>query len=55
MGKLQLHRAGVLVTEMVLAPMLFDATKPWLERAMNGQLYSGQLVDDSRSTDMSYS
>lgn len=52
-GKLQLHRAGVLMTEMVLDPTLFDATKPWLERAMNGKLYSGQLVDDFRSADVS--
>jgi predicted amidohydrolase len=51
-GQLKLHRPGVLVTDMRLDPTFFDAPKPWREAAMNGQLHSGQLVDDPRSADV---
>ena len=50
-GRLKLHRPGVLVTEMALDPSFFDAPGPWREAAMNGQLHSGSLVDDPRSRD----
>jgi predicted amidohydrolase len=51
-SRLQLHRPGVLLTDMVLDPACFDAPGPWRDAAMNGQLHSGQLVDDPRSADV---
>jgi hypothetical protein len=51
MGRLKLHRAGVLLTDMLLDPDCFDAPGPWRERAMYGILNSGKLVWDARSTD----
>lgn len=51
-GKLQLHRSGVLMTTMVLDPSFFDAPGLWREAAMNGQLHSGVPVNDPRSTDV---
>jgi predicted amidohydrolase len=51
-GRLKLHKPGVLMTDMVLDPSFFDAPGPWREAAMNGQLYSGDLVDDPRSTNV---
>lgn len=50
-GKLPLHKSGVLMTEMTFGSDFFDAPKPWRERAMNGQLHSGEVVDDPRSSD----
>ncbi|MCA9118005.1 MAG: carbon-nitrogen hydrolase family protein [Planctomycetaceae bacterium] len=50
-GKLPLHKPGVLLTDMVLDPTFFDAPGPWRERAMTGQLHSGTLTEDPRSTD----
>lgn len=51
-GQLKLHRPGVLITDMALDPALFDAPRPWREAAMNGQLHSGDLVEDPRSKDV---
>ncbi|MBC8351536.1 MAG: carbon-nitrogen hydrolase family protein [Planctomycetes bacterium] len=51
-GKLSLHKPGVLITDMVIDPSYFDAPGPWRESAMNGQLHSGALVDDPRSIDV---
>lgn len=50
-GKLKLHRAGALITEMTLDPNFFDAPKPWREAAMRGVLHSGEVVKHARSTD----
>jgi predicted amidohydrolase len=50
-GRLKLHKPGVLVTQMILDPTFFDAPGPWRHAAMNGQLHSGELVDDPRSAD----
>lgn len=50
-GQLKLHRPGVLITDTILGPNFFDAPGPWREAAMNGQLHSGQLVNDPRSVD----
>jgi len=52
MGRLKLHKPGILLTDMVLDPTLFDAPGPWRDAAMNGQLHSGELVDDPRSVDV---
>lgn len=49
--RLRLHRPGVLITEMPVGPGYFDAPGPWRMSTMNGQLHSGQLIEDSRSTD----
>jgi predicted amidohydrolase len=51
-GRLKLHRPGVLLTEMTRDPSLFDAPGPWREAAMNGQLHSGVPVEDERSADV---
>jgi predicted amidohydrolase len=51
-GRLAVHRPGVLVTEMAHDRSLMDAPGPWRESAMNGQLHSGQLVDHPRSRDV---
>jgi predicted amidohydrolase len=51
-GRLKVHRPGVLITEMTLDPNYFDAPGPWRDAAMNGQLYSGVPVNDPRSADV---
>ena len=50
-GKLKKHKPGVLITEMEIKTW-FDAPGPWRKRAMNGQLHSGNLIDDPRSADV---
>lgn len=50
-GRLRKHTPGVLMTDMPIKPF-FDAPGPWRERAMNGQLHSGRVVSDPRSTDV---
>ena len=51
-GRLTLHRPGVLVTDMTLDPDLFDAPGPWRDQAISGTLHSGKLIDDKRSSDL---
>ena len=51
-GRLRLHTAGVLVTDMCLDPKFFDAPGPWRQAAMCGQLNSGAVVSDPRSADV---
>lgn len=51
-GRLTLHRPGVLLTEMKVGPGYFDAAGPWRESTLNGQLHSGELVIDARSQDL---
>lgn len=51
-GQLKRHQAGVLMTDMILDPKLYDAPGPWRESAMKGQLHSGTLVRDERSRDV---
>jgi predicted amidohydrolase len=51
MGRLRQHSPGVLLTDMVMDPTLFDAPGPWRERAMSGKLFSGEPVRDPRSED----
>jgi predicted amidohydrolase len=52
MGRLALHKPGVLVTDMPLDPQLYDAPGPWRAAAMQGTLHSGQPVDHPRSRDV---
>ncbi len=52
-GRLALHRPGVLITEMPVGKGLyFDAPGPWREATLQGQLHSGELVTDPRSADL---
>lgn len=51
-GRLKLHRPGVLMTEMKIGPGYFDAAGPWRETTLNGQLHSGEVVKDPRSKDV---
>jgi predicted amidohydrolase len=51
-GKLNVHRPGVLITEMTMDKTFFDAPGPWRESAMNGRLHSGSTVKDRRSADV---
>ncbi|MCH7687890.1 MAG: carbon-nitrogen hydrolase family protein [Planctomycetes bacterium] len=51
-GKLKVHRPGVLITEMAMDKNFFDAPGPWRESAMNGRLHSGKTVKDRRSADV---
>ena len=50
--QLKLHRAGVLITDMKIGKGYFDAAGPWRESTLNGQLHSGELVNDPRSEDI---
>jgi predicted amidohydrolase len=50
-GQLAVHRSGVLISEMEMRKDFFDAPGPWREAAMKGQLHSGCVVEDLRSTD----
>ena len=50
-GQLKLHRPGVLITDMVMDPDLYDAPALWRENAMQGILHSGELVTHPRSAD----
>jgi deaminated glutathione amidase len=50
-GQLAVHRSGVLISDMEMRKDFFDAPGPWRESAMNGQLHSGCVVEDPRSTD----
>lgn len=51
-GQLPLHRPGILMTDMKQDPECFDAPALWRPRAMQGQLYSGSLIDHPRSRDV---
>lgn len=51
-GRLKLHQASVLITDMKIGPGFFDAAGPWRESTMNGQLHSGKLISDPRSKDL---
>lgn len=51
-GRLPVHRPGVLVTDMEIRSDYFDAPGPWREAAMGGTLHSGQLVAHPRTSDV---
>lgn len=50
-GRLETERKGLLITAIDPAEEFYDSTKPWRDRAMDGVLHSGTLVDDPRSLD----
>ncbi|MBM3994090.1 MAG: carbon-nitrogen hydrolase family protein [Planctomycetes bacterium] len=51
-GRLKLHRPGLLITDMALDPTCFDAPGPWRDAAMNGRLHSGKTIAHPRSADV---
>lgn len=51
-GRLPVHKPGVLITDMSLAHDFFDAAALWRETAMKQTLHSGQLVDHPRTRDV---
>lgn len=50
-GRVRLHTAGVLISEVDTDAELYDSTVAWRDRAMAGTLHSGSLVADPRSDD----
>jgi len=48
-GRLRRNRAGILLTTVDTNRALYDSTEAWRDRAMDGVLHSGRLVDDVRS------
>ena len=48
-GKLPLHRSGILMSILNTRDEFLDASFPWRSRAMEGVLYSGNPINDSRS------
>jgi predicted amidohydrolase len=50
-GQLAWHEPGVLVSEVRRDSGIWDAPGQWRDRALEGRLHSGELVDDPRSTD----
>jgi predicted amidohydrolase len=50
-GRVRAHTPAVLVSEVAPSAEIWDAPGIWRERAMAGQLHSGELVDDPRSHD----
>lgn len=51
-GRLPVHRPGVLITDMPLRADFFDAPGPWRGAAMEGTLHSGKLIEHPRSRDV---
>ncbi|HEY5363138.1 MAG TPA: carbon-nitrogen hydrolase family protein [Aestuariivirga sp.] len=49
-GKLRRNQSGILISTIDTNQKWYDSTAAWRERAVNGILYSGTLVKDSRST-----
>jgi deaminated glutathione amidase len=48
-GRLAVNRAGVLLTTVDTALKIYDASREWRDRAMNGIYHSGATVRDARS------
>lgn len=48
-GRLRLHRAGILVTKIDDGPAYEDASRSWRDRALRGILHSGTTVRHARS------
>ncbi len=50
-GKLEKNKTDLLITEIDTTKAFYDSTQYWRERSINGELYSGKLVEDPRSED----
>jgi deaminated glutathione amidase len=51
-GRLKMHRPGVLITDMAMTGDFFDAPALWRDAAMADTLHSGSLVEHPRSADV---
>lgn len=51
MGRLRRNSAGVLISEVDTDEEIYDSTCDWRDRALDGVLHSGTLVNDERSED----
>ena len=51
-GRLKLHKPGVLITDMAMRGDFFDAPALWRDAAMANTLHSGNLVEHPRSADV---
>jgi predicted amidohydrolase len=49
-GNLKKNSKGILITEIDTETEYFDSTKFWRERALNGIYYSGEKINDKKST-----
>ena len=49
-GKLQRHKSSILISTIDTQEKWYDSTVAWRDRAIRGELYSGSLVKDVRST-----
>ena len=50
-GALEAETEGLLVSEIDLAADIYDSTVAWRDRAIDGVLRSGELIEDARSRD----
>jgi len=50
-GRLAPHEPGVLISEVRPTNSIWDAARPWRQRAIEGCLHSGTTIDDERSSD----
>ena len=50
-GALERHATDLLLSTVDTEEDLYDSTRVWRERAMNGTLNSGNPIDDPRSTE----
>ena len=50
-GALAPETEGLLISEIDLAADIYDSTVAWRDRAIDGELHSGVLVEDRRSRD----
>ncbi len=49
LNKLELNKPGILISDVVVSDRYYDASKPFRDKAMEGQLHSGETVRDVRS------
>ncbi|MCP3696157.1 MAG: carbon-nitrogen hydrolase family protein [Planctomycetaceae bacterium] len=50
-GQLPVHESDILFSNIDPQDHYWDASAPWRDRSIQGQLHSGELVQDPRSTD----
>lgn len=50
-GRLQRNVPGVLISAVETKEEIYHSTAAWRDRAMGGNLHSGTLVSDPRSSD----
>jgi predicted amidohydrolase len=51
-GRLRKNTAGVLLSKLDTRAPIYDSTKSWRKRAMQGVLHSGRTVNDPRSRNL---